>query len=370
MASQLSKADVERLLKEPSPQVRAEVAGKLAQEIDNPRLTEGELGLAHDIVRIMARDIETSVRHALAENLRHAQRLPRDVALKLANDVETVALPILESSMVLTDEDLVSVVRNGSDRKHEAIAGRPHVSEQVSAALINTAGEKAIAVLMQNATAKITEESMDKAIDRFQTSETVKEAMVRRKVLPLTVAERLAALVSSRLQDYLVAHHAMSDTMAADLVLQSRERTVVSLASGGAEQDVEALVRQMHKNNRLTPSIVLRALCMGDLTFFEVALSVMANVPLVNTRILIHDKGRHGLQALYEKAGMPGRFLPAVRVALDVVHETAMEPGEHGVERYRARVIERVLTQFQDMNEEDITYLLAKLGDIMRAQVA
>ena len=40
MASTLTQADVARLLAEPSPAARAEVADKLAREIDNASLTE------------------------------------------------------------------------------------------------------------------------------------------------------------------------------------------------------------------------------------------------------------------------------------------------------------------------------------------
>jgi len=365
MASHLSKADVDRLLKEPSPLVRAEVAGKLAQEIDSPKLTDNELQLAHDVVRLMAKDIELSVRQALSQSLRHAVRLPHDVALRLASDVEAVALPILENSMVLTDTDLIAIVSSGSATKHEAIANRPNVSEKVSEALITTAGEKAVTVLMNNATARITEQSLDKAMDRFSASDNVKEAMVRRAVLPVMVAERLAAIVSDKLKDYLVLHHEMSSSMASDLILQSREKTVVNFAAGSSERDIEKLVVQMYRNKRLTPSIVLRALCMGDVVFFETAIAIMANVPLVNARILIHDAGRLGLKTLYEKAGMPAGLLAAVRVALDVVHETELDGGQNDLERYRARVIERVLTQYEDFGSEDLDYLLAKLGDMM-----
>ena len=95
MASSLTQADVARLLAEPSPAVRAEVADKLAREIDSPALTAAELGLAQDVVRLMAKDVELAVRQALSHSLRHAKHLPRDVALRLARDVEAVSLPIL-----------------------------------------------------------------------------------------------------------------------------------------------------------------------------------------------------------------------------------------------------------------------------------
>jgi len=92
MASTLSQADVDRLLVESSGQIRAEVAGKLGGEIDNPALTEAELRSAQDIIRLMAKDVEVAVRTALSKSLRRATRLPHDVALSMANDVEAVAM--------------------------------------------------------------------------------------------------------------------------------------------------------------------------------------------------------------------------------------------------------------------------------------
>lgn len=365
MTSHLTKEDVERLMKEPSASVRAEVAGKLAQDIENPTLSESEMNLAHEVVRLMAKDIETSVRLALSQNLRHATRLPHDVAVQLANDVEIVALPILTESEVLTDNDLLEIIGKGSPQKHEAIAARKEVSPSVSEAIITTAGEQAVTRLMNNTGAQISEKGLAKAIDRFSVSEPVQEAMVKRTILPVTIAERLTMQVSDRLRDYLVTHHELSSTVAADLVLQSRERTVVELASGSTEGEIERLVGQMHANGRLTPSIILRALCMGDVLFFETALAIRANIPVLNARILIHDGGQLGLKTLYARAGMPPNMLPVASAALDVVHETEMDGQPHDRERYRATVIERVLTQFEDVGSDDFEYLLSKLGDIM-----
>ncbi len=351
MTSTLSQADVAKLLAEPSPHVRSELAGKLAVELDS--------------VRLMAKDVEVAVRQALAQSLRKAARLPHDVAIKLANDIESVALPILQNSQVLTDEDLAEVIRSGASTKQEAIANRPHVSEKVSDALIASGGEKAVAALMDNAGARISDSSLGKAVDRFSESDAVKEKMVKRAALPMTVAERLVTLVSENLKDYLVAHHELSPTVAANLVLQSRERTVIGFSSGSSEEELEKLVTQMFRNKRLTPSIVLRSLCMGDIAFFETSMAVLANIPLVNARILIHDAGRLGLKSLYGKTSLPPRFLPAVRVAIDVVHETPMDGEDNDRERYQARIIERILTQYEDFGAEDLDYLLDKLGNTL-----
>jgi uncharacterized protein (DUF2336 family) len=367
MVSTLSQQDVARLLADPSTDVRAEVAGKLAQEIDSPKLTAGELQMAQDIVRLMAKDAAVAVRSALSQSLRSAKRLPNDVAMRLADDVDAVALPILSDSSVLTDADLIAIVGRGSAAKQEAIAVRPNVSEEVSDALITTAGESAVTKLMKNATAQISDRSLGKAVDRFAASEAVKESMVLRQHLPVTVAERLVALVSEQLTDYLVSHHELSPAMATDLVMQSRERAIMQLRNDSGEADVVELVRQMHRNNRLTPMLVLRALCMGDMDFFAAALAVMAKVPLANARILIDDAGGNGLTSLYARAGLPERLLPAVRIAIDVVEGTSFDGGEHDIERYRARVIARILTQFEGFDRDDLDYLLDKLGDVLHA---
>jgi uncharacterized protein (DUF2336 family) len=367
MASLLTQADAARLLAEPSAAVRAEVADKLAREIDSPGLAEAELQIAHDILRIMAKDVELTVRGALSASLRAARRLPHDVAMRLANDVEAVALPILAESPVLTEADLVELIGSGSSPKQEAIAGRSDISEPVADAVTRQGSEEAVAALLANAKARIAEASLGTAIDRFADSERVKRTMVHRAKLPVTIAERLVAIVSDNLQSYLVRHHDLPVTLATDIVLQSRERATLAYTLGTDERELERLVRQMHRRQRLTPFLVLRAICVGDLTFFEMAMAVMAGIPVANARTLIHDAGPNGLMSLYEQTGLPPRLLPAVRVALDVVHGTELDGGEHDKERYRSRVITRILTQFEDMPQEDLEYLLDRLGDVLTA---
>jgi uncharacterized protein (DUF2336 family) len=313
----------------------------------------------------MARDVELAVRRALSHSLRLARQLPNDVAVRLANDVEAVALPILADSPVLTEADLIEIVNRGSAKKQEAIAGRSDVSEPLADTLVSVADEAAVAVLVANANARIAEASLGKAVDRFADSNRVKAGLVHRTDLPPTIAERLVVMVSETLQSYLVSHHALSASLATDIVMQSRERATLHLSLGSSEQELERLVRQMHRHHRLTPTLVLRALCMGDMAFFEVAMAVMAKILVMNARILIQDAGPKGLESLYEQAGMPPRLFAAVRVALDVVRGTQFDGGERDLERYRSRVITRILTQFEDLPQDDLDYLLDKLGDVL-----
>ena len=70
MRQNLSQADVLRLLKDPSGENRKEAAVKIASTYSAEDLTPDERAIAEDILRAMAKDVETSVRIALSENLK------------------------------------------------------------------------------------------------------------------------------------------------------------------------------------------------------------------------------------------------------------------------------------------------------------
>jgi uncharacterized protein (DUF2336 family) len=365
MAASLSSHDVARLLAEPSPDLRAELAGKVAADLSGKGLTAAEVKLAQQVVRTLARDVEEEVRASLSRGLRHCPLLPRDVALKLAQDIDHVALPVLADSLVLTDEDLIEIVRQGSGLKQEAVASRPNLAETVSDAVITHGGEKAVAVLMANASAAIADASLDRAVTRFAGSERVKEAMVRRERLPITVAERLATMVSQALQAHLVESHELAPGTVADIVLGSREHAIIHLSVGASDDDLRQMVTQMQRNGRLTPSLILRALCTGDIGFFEAAMAAKSDVPLENAQILIHERSRRGLWALYRKAAMPEALYSAVQAAVEVVDETQFDGEARDLERFRSRVISRVLTQVESVDPADADYLVGKLGDVL-----
>jgi uncharacterized protein (DUF2336 family) len=124
--------------------LRAELAGKIAADLSGSGLTKSEIKLAQDIVRRLARDVEDNVRATLSRGLRHCWNLPADVARKLADDVEYVALPMLADSLVLTDHDLIEIVRHGTSMKQQAIASRNHLTETVSDALITASFENRV----------------------------------------------------------------------------------------------------------------------------------------------------------------------------------------------------------------------------------
>jgi uncharacterized protein (DUF2336 family) len=306
------------------------------------------------------------VRSTLARHLKSSPDLPRDVALALARDVEEVSLPVLEFSAVLDDNDLIDIVRNSGVDKQKAVARRDSVSSELAHALIDHGKSPAVvAELMNNKSAQLSEELYSKALKKHGNDPAVANSVASRPQLPITIAERVVNMVSERLRAFLLSKQDIPTEMAMEIVLQARERATVSLLPPGAKiGDVIDLCKQLRDNRRLTPSLMLRALCTGDLAFFEASLAVLSNTSIVNARLLIHDEGRLGLKTIYGHTSLPSHLYPAFRVAFDVAREAELDGGENDRQRFVAKVIERVLTQFDDIATEDLDYLLTKLNQL------
>ena len=371
MADNLTQLDVERLLADPSPETRADMAAKVAREFRRGLLTGEERRIAEEIVRAMAHDAALRVRQALAEHLKESNNLPLDVARLLAADVEPVALPVLQYSTVLTDEDLLSLVKGANSERLTAIARRKTLSEPVSDAVVHTDDPTAITALVGNEGARIAEPSLQTVLTRHGAKPEVGETLARRSKLPISILEGLVSAASDHLREVLIARHDLPERLASNLVFQARERATVGLVSPQSPMS-EALELAAHlkKAGRLTPSIVLRALCLGDLTMVEAAFATLARIPVHNARLMIYDAGPLGFKSLYDHVGMPRSLFRAFRIALDVARDTPLDGGEHDQERRQRRMIERILTQFEDIGADNLDFLLSKLQEKVDSEAA
>lgn len=366
MAGILTEADVARLLTDRSPETRISTAEKIAGEFTSGGLSQRERNLAVEIFRLMMQDAETRVRSALSQELKACPYLPHEIAALMANDVEQVALPVLQYSVVLTDADLIEIVQSLNRSKQRAIARRARVSAAVSAALVDHGDSEVVIELLRNTGATIEEPALVQVVQQHGENDQVMRPLVDRSELPLTVAERLVHRVSEEMRRVLVLRHKMSDDLASSLTRRTRERVTVGLLSPGiTDAEVQRIVAQLRVEGRLTPSLLLRMLCEGDLRFFEAAMATLAGIPWLNAARLIHDAGQRGLSALCRAAGLPEQIFPAIHAALIVARETPHDARDDDRERQARRSIERMVTQVELIPEfgvENLDYLLGKMS--------
>jgi uncharacterized protein (DUF2336 family) len=365
----LTDEDIRSLVKGQSADARAIAAHKICRHIEGGGndLTPEEREQAYEILRIMAADAAELVRRALAVTLKSSPMVPHDVAIRLAKDVDSVSLPILNFSPVFTDQDLCEIVRVGGPIRQVAIASRPMLSEQVTTTIVEHGIEKAVQTACANDNASFADRTLQTVVERFARSEAVLSAVAYRQALPLAVTEKLITVVSDQLRDHLINHHALTPQLALQIAMGSRERATIDLVDqAGRTPDVKSFVGHLHKAERLSASLLLRALGHGHMTFFEWGLAELAGVPHHRTWLMVHDAGPLGLKAIYDRAGLPPRLFAAFRVGVDTFHALEQEGGAFDAAQFQERMLQRFLTQPNVTNREDMDYLVDKLDRVRR----
>ena len=366
--SALTDEDIRTLVKGATPDERAAAAHKICRAFETNPLTDDDRARAQDILRVMARDAADLVRRALAVTLKSSPLVPHDVAMRLARDIDSIAMPMLEASPAFTDADLAEIVRIGGPVQQAAIAKRPRVSQTLTRAFADHGDEHAVEVVCANDNADFAEQTLQAIVQKFEQSERVLAAVAYRASLPLSVTEKLVSLVGDEVRDHLLNHHEISAELALEVVVGARERATVDLVDqAGRTADVKNFVLHLHANERLTASLLLRVLAHGHMTFLEWGLAELASVPHHRTWLMIHDAGPLGLKAIYDRAGLPARLYAAFRAGVDTYHSMEFDGGTRDRERFQEKMLQRFLTQPVVPGRDDVDYLLDKMDKLSQA---
>lgn len=193
----LPRAVLLRSLDETSWTARAKCAERVAALYCQNMLDPAGRGVAEETFRLLRYDGEILVRRLLAECLKRAARLPRDVALALATDKSEVAVPFIEEAPSLADHDLLAILRDHPGPRRLAIARRQQVSAPVSDALCRCDDPATTLAILANHGATFSLATLHWLLDQ-RPERRILEAIARRRLLPITVGERLRGALDDR----------------------------------------------------------------------------------------------------------------------------------------------------------------------------
>ncbi|MBY0355448.1 MAG: DUF2336 domain-containing protein [Rickettsiales bacterium] len=358
----LTQDDVRRLLEQPTLETKIDVLEKVSRHYSPDVLNENEMQVAEQIFRLLVQDSAIRVRHAMSESLQSNPHIPHDIALTLARDLEAVAVPMLTMSSVLKDDDLVDIVQNTEEIwRYIAIAQREELSETVSGSLVNTQLPDVIKEVLDNQSARISDKSFFQIAEQAKSDQNIVMSMMSRNSLPVAAVERLTHFVSDEMLRQLKDKCRVADREQLEAGARfAEEGTTLALLGASVDQSQTIkLVDQLFESGRLTSSLIINALCQGNLVFFESSLARLANIPLENARMLVSDSGRLGFRALYNKTQLPGTMYKAVRLLLDSVKAVLSEGARPGSHHFSNFVVRRMIESSEEEHVENLSYILA-----------
>lgn len=358
----LQTEDVKNVVRHPDEMVRAIAAQRVCRDIRSKILSDAERKFARRLLKHIANDSAEIVRRALAVTLKNSPKLPRDIAVKLSADVESIAVPVLTHSPVFTDEDLVEVLKSKAAAKIIAVAKRVSVSDHVARAIIRFGDSRAVAEIAANDGALISEQTASDMLDIYKNDDLIAESMISRRDLPTKIVEKMLTLISEDMAVRITKRHAVSPEVAIDLATRTRERATLDfIDQSWVSKDLKGLVTSIHAQGRLSTSLLIRAICSGQMRFAEHGLAIMSGVSVRKAVLMIHDGGPFGLKALCVRAGLNENMAQIIRAAVQIYRDLELSGLDYNRAHFQELMIERVLTLPFELPEVEQLWFLEKL---------
>jgi len=300
------------------------------------------------------------VRATLAKYLAACGFLPHRFASAMAEDVESVAVPVLAQSEVLTEEDLCRIAAHRGLAQQSAIAGRRFVPHEVSNVLIGR-GETEVAIkLLGNEGAKLSEPALHRIMDAFNRDSEVVDALTGRGRVPSSVADRIVTLIAEPVAQTTDeaspsgerAHPLFARRLG---ITKPRHRRLEGM-------DPSKLADQFAAAGRLTPAFLLRALCDGRRGAFEAGMARLAGLAMDKTIALLMSGDAATLTALFKRTGVPEPFRRAFHDGIAVLIRGAeLDPAKAMTAAQIGEAVMEVFKNDDAINPDDYKAVLARL---------
>ncbi|PHS79766.1 MAG: hypothetical protein COB59_00315 [Rhodospirillaceae bacterium] len=296
------------LTKDKNVEVRSVLAAKIsklapglkADEVDKIRQT------TYAALEALAKDQATKVRQIVAETLKDMADAPPAVIRHLAEDSElVVCAPVLENSPVLTDDDLLHIINlNPVEGALSAIANRGSLPDEVMEEIFATNDTVAVSALLENASANIKEDLLERICDKSRTVKSLQTPMVHRPTLPKGVALRLADFVADHLIKALLNRKDLDPETAAAVREEVAFRLDIAAENEASEQTETsyAKAKRLQKEGNLDPAVVETALKSGQKEYPIAVLAVLSGLRVSAVEKIADADNAKGIVALCWKA--------------------------------------------------------------------
>ena len=366
MGKGLSKEDISALSKSPNLAIKSSTAKKITVYYNGKDLTAKGKKIAEDIFRVMISDVEVKVREVISQSLASCKNLPKDIVKKLIEDKNSVSLSFITFYEDLSKDDLINILDKQSLAKQKAVAQRKNLSEDISDYIATKCNEEVVIVLVSNSSANIKEKTYLSIVQKYPESTGIKKSLVYRNELPVSIVEKIITSLSEDLKERLISNHELPSNIASDIVEQVKEKATLQISEDySSDEQIEQLVQQLNKNNRLTGTLVVRAVCTGDLKFFEYALALLTRSTLSEVRkVLFNSNADFMIRNLLRKAFIPNNMFPAVFSALKVINDLKFDCTKTNRALFTHKVIERILSLESvsgELDDSDLKYLISKI---------
>lgn len=286
-----------------------------------------------DIFLTVADQIERDIRKILAQRLAQADWAPRAVVNALMMDDIEIARPLLASSPVLQDEDMMRILLEATLEHQIEVALRPKLSGRVSDAIIERGEPATLTALASNRTAQISSEGVRRLVEHSRRIAALRLPLTRHPGLTEGLAEQMYQWVGIALRQSIVARFEIDEDRLAALVDQATTEaaTPTALSADSPERDEmeRRLIDKLHTAGQLKAGYLVRAIREKRLGLFLHGLAALSGLPAADIRKALADNSAEALYYACAAVGMDRAVFPAILAEVRHLND-GMPAGDGG----------------------------------------
>ena len=299
MASLVDTTRIEKIL----------LAKKVGQFLASEQ-ADVERKTVENVARVLAQDISEQVRSVLAYELRQCKKLSRDLAHKIATDIEQVSGPFLQATMVFTEDELASLIPDLADKLRAWVAKRTDLTETLIDVLVREGAETSLSALLRNDMITLPERACAQLIKKHGHNRRLMDHMGARRDLALVIAQQVIDKVSDHFKSLLVKHYLIEPAVAEEIADASAYEVMWQQIEGASTAQVHAFVLDLKVSRRLTHQTILEMASRGSMTFLESSLALQTGLTIDSVKEKLTLSNPPEFVKLMKKAAVPDTLAP------------------------------------------------------------
>ncbi|MDB5459835.1 MAG: hypothetical protein JWO72_1576 [Caulobacteraceae bacterium] len=242
--------------------------------------------LIDEVFMTLVIDAEREVRRRLAERIAGVDWAPRALVHVLTLDDIEIARPVIASSPLLDDGDLIRLLVEATLEHQVEVARRPGIGPAVALAILDKNEPSLLAALADNVSAVLPDDGIARLVEASRLMPALRAPLTRHPQLTTDLACTLYAWVGEALREALAGRFRLDpqalnlavDDAVHDATVEPFGRPVTLERAEERAATERRLVHKLNAAGQLKPGYLLRALREHKLSLFEAGLAQLAGL--------------------------------------------------------------------------------------------
>jgi uncharacterized protein (DUF2336 family) len=346
---------------------RVALARQLCTLIAAEDTPEGERQAVLPIMLKLAVDEERAVRAVLAEELSTIAAAHADLLFCVIAGEDDIALPFLKITPALNPWHMLAVLRVGDEARQCTVASRHDITAEAAAYIIKSSAVAVVLALMDNERVKLEPSDMHALYNRLGQSGPLVDRLLALPNLPLDIRITQAKRAASRMRQLMAERSWLPANDASELVSDAEDSAVLHVLANAGVDDLLNAISYLAGKNLLTPALIIRAACLGEMRVVEASLAHLAGYAPTRAAALMYS--RSGMKSMVAKGGLPASCSGILQAYADVVLEAREEGLNLSRESFGRRVLEALMTRYENLSAHDRAKQIEYVGRFAEERV-